>query len=230
MAFPPLLTRAVAPARRCGRPPRHVRSAEFQGGHKVIKAVGDRALAGMITLAALPLLAVIAVAVRIDSPGPVLFRQVRVGLHGREFGLIKFRTMVTGADRQVSDLVERNETDGPLFKIRRDPRVTRVGRVLRRYSLDELPQLCNVLLGQMSLVGPRPPLPGEVARYDGAVARRLLVKPGMTGLWQVSGRSDLSWADGVQLDLHYVENWSLGADLTILWRTVGAVLRGRGAY
>ena len=143
--------------------------------------------------------------------------------------MFKFRTMVVNADALLAELAARNETDGLMFKMRDDPRVTRVGRVLRKWSLDELPQLVNVLLGQMSLVGPRPPLPSEVARYDGDVARRLLVKPGMTGLWQVSGRSDLSWEDGIRLDLYYVENWSLAADLTILWKTFGAVLRRGGA-
>jgi lipopolysaccharide/colanic/teichoic acid biosynthesis glycosyltransferase len=138
--------------------------------------------------------------------------------------------MVVDADRLLGDMTQMNETDGLMFKMRRDPRVTRVGGVLRKWSLDELPQLINVLIGDMSLVGPRPPLPTEVAWYDQDVARRLLVKPGMTGLWQVSGRSDLPWEDGIRLDLYYVENWSLAADLTILWKTVGAVLMRKGAY
>ena len=168
--------------------------------------------------------------IKLDSRGPVLFRQVRIGQDGREFGVYKFRTMVTNADALLAELAGRNETDGLLFKIRDDPRVTRTGRFLRKWSLDELPQLLNVLLGHMSLVGPRPPLPSEVARYSGDVRRRLLVKPGMTGLWQVSGRSDLPWEDGVRLDLYYVENWSLAADISILWKTVGAVLGSRGAY
>jgi lipopolysaccharide/colanic/teichoic acid biosynthesis glycosyltransferase len=138
--------------------------------------------------------------------------------------------MVVNADAMLAKLAAKNETDGLLFKMRDDPRVTRVGRFLRKWALDELPQLANVAFGHMSLVGPRPPLPSEVARYDGDVARRLLVKPGMTGLWQVSGRSDLPWEDGIRLDLYYVENWSLAADLTILWKTFGAVVRSRGAY
>jgi lipopolysaccharide/colanic/teichoic acid biosynthesis glycosyltransferase len=137
---------------------------------------------------------------------------------------------VTDADAMLAKLAEKNETDGLLFKMRRDPRVTKVGGVLRKWSLDELPQLINVLKGDMSLVGPRPPLPSEVAWYDQDIARRLLVKPGMTGLWQVSGRSDLSWDDGLRLDLYYVENWSLAADVAILWKTVGAVLFRQGAY
>jgi lipopolysaccharide/colanic/teichoic acid biosynthesis glycosyltransferase len=145
--------------------------------------------------------------------------------------VFKFRTMYDGADRVRAELLEMNEVDGGiLFKLRRDPRVTRVGRVLRKYSLDELPQLVNVIAGTMSLVGPRPPLPDEVERYGTHVRRRLLVKPGMTGLWQVSGRSDLSWDESVRLDLYYVENWSLGLDLAIVLRTVWVVLRGRGAY
>src|SRR5690606_33872053 len=143
---------------------------------------------------------------------------------------LQFRTMVDGAHAMRDILADRNESDGLLFKIRDDPRVTRVGRWLRRWSLDELPQLLNVVLGQMSLVGPRPPLPEEVARYDGDVARRLLVKPGITGLWQVSGRSDLSWEDRVRLDLYYVENWALATDVVVVWKAVGAVLRQQGAY
>ena len=178
----------------------------------------------MVTILAL------AAAVLIDTGRPIFFRQIRVGRGGREFGVFKFRTMVANADAMLTRLVARNETDGLLFKMRRDPRVTRVGRFLRSWSLDELPQLFNVVLGHMSLVGPRPPLPAEVANYDGDIARRLLVKPGMTGLWQVSGRSDLSFEDGIRLDLYYVENWSLAADLAIIWKTFGAVMGRRGAY
>jgi len=144
--------------------------------------------------------------------------------------MIKFRSMRVGADAELASLAERSDGDGPLFKMRADPRVTHVGAVLRRYSLDELPQLVNVLTGSMSMVGPRPPLPAEVATYDPAARRRLLVRPGMTGLWQVSGRSDLSWEEMVRLDLRYVENWSVALDLSILWKTMHAVLSGRGAY
>ncbi|MEH0936370.1 sugar transferase [Micromonospora psammae] len=225
VAGPRIHTRPVA-----GLPLIHVEAPEFRGARKLVKELVDRTAAGLALLSLLPLIAVIALAIRLDSRGPVLFRQVRVGQGGEEFGVLKFRTMVVNADALLAELAARNETDGLMFKMRDDPRVTRVGRMLRKWSLDELPQLVNVLLGQMSLVGPRPPLPTEVARYDGDVARRLLVKPGMTGLWQVSGRSDLSWEDGIRLDLYYVENWSLAADLTILWKTFGAVLRGRGAY
>lgn len=225
VAGPRIHTRPVA-----GLPLIHVEAPEFRGARKLIKGLVDRSLSLLALAVLAPLLALIAVAVRLDSPGPVLFRQVRVGQGGREFGVFKFRTMVVDADAMLAGLTARNESDGLLFKMRDDPRVTRVGRLLRKWSLDELPQLANVLIGDMSLVGPRPPLPSEVARYDGDVARRLLVKPGMTGLWQVSGRSDLSWEDGIRLDLYYVENWSLAADLTILWKTFGAVVRSRGAY
>lgn len=225
VAGPRIHTRPVA-----GLPLIHVEAPEFRGGRKLVKGLVDRSVSLLALLLMLPLLVAIALAIKLDSRGPVLFRQVRVGQGGREFDVLKFRTMVVNADALLADLAARNETDGLMFKMRDDPRVTRVGRLLRKWSLDELPQLANVLLGQMSLVGPRPPLPTEVARYDGDVARRLLVKPGMTGLWQVSGRSDLSWEDGIRLDLYYVENWSLAADLTILWKTFGAVLRSRGAY
>ncbi|MFC7545774.1 sugar transferase [Plantactinospora sp. GCM10030261] len=213
-----------------GLPLIHVEAPEFRGYRKIIKGFVDRALSLTALLFALPLFVAIALAIRIDSAGPVFFRQIRVGQGGEEFGVFKFRTMVVNADALLAELAARNETDGLMFKMRDDPRVTRVGRLLRRWSLDELPQLINVLIGQMSLVGPRPPLPSEVARYDGDVARRLLVKPGMTGLWQVSGRSDLPWEDGIRLDLFYVENWSLATDLTILWKTAGAVLGSKGAY
>jgi exopolysaccharide biosynthesis polyprenyl glycosylphosphotransferase len=209
----------------------HVRHPRLTGAGWAVKAVVDRAaaLAALVVLA--PLLAGIAVVVRASSPGPALFRQTRVGLHGREFTFLKFRTMHVGAERRREELASRNiNADGVLFKVRDDPRVTPVGVFLRRWSLDELPQLLNVLAGQMSLVGPRPPLPQEAARYADDVRRRLLVKPGLTGLWQVSGRSDLSWDDAVRLDLRYVDNWSLALDVAILSRTVSAVVHGSGAY
>ena len=160
--------------------------------------------------------------------GPAFYRQERVGLGGRRFHMLKFRSMCVDADRMVDNLT--NDQDSVLFKMRNDPRVTRVGAFLRKYSLDELPQLFNVLTGSMSLVGPRPPLPREVAQYGPAAQRRLLVRPGITGLWQVSGRSDLSWEETVRLDLRYVENWSPALDALILWKTVGAVAASRGAY
>lgn len=181
-------------------------------------------------MVAFPVLLGIALAVRLSSPGPVLYRQQRVGLGGQLYTMYKFRSMVVDAEARLAALQAANEGDGLLFKIRHDPRVTPIGRWLRRFSLDELPQLLNVLGGTMSLVGPRPPLPTEVERYDSSVRRRLLVRPGLTGLWQISGRSDLSWDDSVRLDLRYVENWSLALDLLILWKTAAAVLGRRGAY
>jgi exopolysaccharide biosynthesis polyprenyl glycosylphosphotransferase len=225
VAGPRIHTQPVA-----GLPLIHVESPEFRGARKWIKGVFDRTAAGLGLLLLSPVLAIIAIAITIDSRGPVIFRQKRVGLGGTEFDVLKFRSMVVDAEAMVARLAAHNESDGLLFKMRSDPRVTRVGTVLRRWSLDELPQLINVVRGEMSLVGPRPPLPTEVAWYDQDVARRLLVKPGMTGLWQVSGRSDLSWEESIRLDLYYVENWSLAADLTILWKTLGAVVGSRGAY
>ncbi|MFG2007334.1 sugar transferase [Spirillospora sp. NPDC048911] len=213
-----------------GLPLLHVEHPELDGGRKFLKSLFDRvgALAGLAFLS--PLILAIAIAIRVTSSGPVLFRQVRVGRDGGEFTVLKFRTMVVDAEARKVDLIERNENDGVLFKIRHDPRITRVGRWLRRYSLDELPQLINVARGHMSLVGPRPPLPDEVAKYGDDVRRRLVVKPGMTGLWQVSGRSDLTWEESVRLDLRYVDNWSLALDLQIMWKTWSAVFRGSGAY
>ena len=189
-----------------------------------------RVVALLALLLLLPTLLLVALAIRLDSPGPVLFRQVRVGRNGREFVIYKFRTMRADAESRLHEIRHLNEHDGVLFKIRNDPRVSGVGRWLRRFSLDELPQLWNVARGDMALVGPRPPLPREVAAYDARTRRRLDVKPGLTGIWQVSGRADLPWAEAVRLDLAYVEERSLGLDLRILGRTVGAVLTGRGAY
>jgi exopolysaccharide biosynthesis polyprenyl glycosylphosphotransferase len=213
-----------------GLPLLSVEQPRFEGWGRLVKGGVDRAGAALALVVLAPLLLALAAAVRLDSPGPVLYRQTRVGVNGRPFTMLKFRSMVVDADRQVETLQAENISDGLLFKMRTDPRVTRVGRVLRRLSLDELPQLLNVLGGSMSLVGPRPPLPGEVARYDTSVSRRLLVRPGLTGLWQISGRSDLSWEEAVRLDLRYVENWSLALDALILARTVRAVLSRSGAY
>jgi exopolysaccharide biosynthesis polyprenyl glycosylphosphotransferase len=213
-----------------GLPMLHVEHPRLHGGIRVVKELVDRVGAALLLAAFGPLLWGVALLVRVTSRGPVLFRQVRVGRDGREFRIFKFRSMYVDAEARLADLRHLNEHDGVLFKIRDDPRVTPVGRWLRRFSLDELPQLLNVLTGQMSLVGPRPPLPAEVAAYADDVRRRLAVKPGMTGLWQVSGRSDLSWEEAVRLDLRYVENWSLSLDLVILLRTMTAVLRSSGAY
>ncbi|WP_084369802.1 sugar transferase [Microbispora sp. ATCC PTA-5024] len=225
VAGPRVSVRPVA-----GMPLLHVQHPDLDGARQFVKSAFDRVVAAVaLTVLVVPLLT-IAVVIRATSSGPALFRQVRVGRHGREFKVLKFRTMVVDAERLKPVLLDGNESDGVLFKIRNDPRITRVGGVLRRYSIDELPQLINVLRGEMSLVGPRPPLPSEVEQYGVDVRRRLVVKPGMTGLWQVSGRSDLSWDESVRLDLRYVENWSLMLDLQVLWKTWSAVTRGDGAY
>jgi exopolysaccharide biosynthesis polyprenyl glycosylphosphotransferase len=202
----------------------------FSGWKRVLKGALDRTGAAIAIVLVAPVLLALAAAVKLSGPGPVLYRQERVGAYGRHYTMLKFRSMVDGADHKLHEVLALNEHDGVLFKIRRDPRVTPVGRWLRRFSLDELPQLFNVLGGSMSLVGPRPPLPQEVERYDTSTRRRLLVKPGLTGLWQISGRSDLSWEESVRLDLRYVENWSLALDLLILWKTASAVVRSHGAY
>jgi exopolysaccharide biosynthesis polyprenyl glycosylphosphotransferase len=213
-----------------GLPMLHVEHPRLHGGSRLVKDLFDR-LGALLLLGAFgPLLLAVALCVRVTSRGPVLFRQVRVGRDGRLFRIFKFRSMYVDAEARLAELRHLNEHDGVLFKIRDDPRVTRVGRWLRRFSVDELPQLLNVALGQMSLVGPRPPLPSEVAAYADDVRRRLAVKPGMTGLWQVSGRADLPWEEAVRLDLRYVENWSLSLDLVILLRTMTAVVRSSGAY
>jgi len=199
-------------------------------GRLFAKAVLDRVLGTLLLVAASPVIAIGALAVRLTSRGPVFFRQERVGVRGRTFTMIKLRSMYVDADARRAEVEQLDEGSGVLFKIRNDPRVTPVGRLLRRYSIDELPQLWNVARGDMSLVGPRPPLPKEVDQYQDQVLRRLHVRPGLTGLWQVSGRSDLSWDESVQLDLRYVDNWSLAMDLLILWKTGRAVLRAKGAY
>ena len=208
----------------------YVEQPEFTGPTWAMKETFDRILAVVAVILLSPVLALVAAAVRVTSPGPVIFRQVRVGRNGDVFTVYKFRTMVVDAERHLHALWERNEGNEVLFKLKDDPRATRVGRFLRRFSLDELPQLFNVVIGSMSLVGPRPALPNEAERYGRATSRRLLVKPGITGLWQVSGRSDLSWEDSVRLDLYYVENWSFAGDIQILWKTLSAVISSRGAY
>jgi exopolysaccharide biosynthesis polyprenyl glycosylphosphotransferase len=199
-------------------------------GQRMAKAVMDRALGASLLLIASPAILLGMLAVRLDSAGPAIFRQVRIGRDGRPFTMFKLRTMSVDAEQRRDSLLEASTGAGPLFKMEADPRITSVGRVLRRFSLDELPQLWNVVRGDMSLVGPRPPLASEVATYDSMAVHRLHVKPGLTGLWQVSGRSDLSWEQSVRLDLRYVDNWSIGFDLLILWRTAAAVLGARGAY
>ena len=213
-----------------GLPLLHVDHPEFTGIRRLVKTVFDRAVACTALFLCSPLFLVIAGMIRLGDSGPAFFRQTRVGRDGRSFTVYKFRTMVPDAEQRKHQLVALNDSDGILFKMRRDPRVTRVGAWLRRWSLDELPQLINVLKGDMSLVGPRPALPQEAALYGDHVRRRLAVKPGITGLWQVNGRSDLAWDESVRLDLRYVENWSFMLDLQIIWKTWSAVFRGSGAY
>jgi exopolysaccharide biosynthesis polyprenyl glycosylphosphotransferase len=213
-----------------GMPLLRVTAPTFTGGRRLVKEIVDRLASVLLLTLFSPLLLVIAAAIKISDRGPVVYQQRRVGRDGDTFTMFKFRTMVTDADKARKGLEASNEAAGPLFKMRKDPRITRVGSLLRRYSLDELPQLFNVLAGKMSLVGPRPPLPEETKTYAADARRRLLVKPGLTGLWQVSGRSDLSWNESIKLDLRYVEDWSLALDMVILWKTVRAVVIGQGAY
>jgi exopolysaccharide biosynthesis polyprenyl glycosylphosphotransferase len=213
-----------------GMPLLHVDHPELTGLRWVVKGAFDRASAAAALVVLAPLMAGIALAIRLGDGGPAIFRQTRVGKDGDPFLVCKFRTMVADAEQRRAELHAHNEGDGLLFKMRNDPRITPVGSWLRKYSLDELPQLWNVLKGDMSLVGPRPALPAEAALYGSYVRRRLVVKPGITGLWQVSGRSDLPWDEAVRLDLRYVENWSFALDLQILWKTTSAVIQGSGAY
>ena len=213
-----------------GLPLMHVELPQFEGGKHLLKRVVDVALSGLALLVLTPVFAIVAVAIRRDSSGPVLFRQDRVGRNGQTFRMLKFRSMVQTAETDLAALKENNEGSGLLFKMKNDPRVTRVGQVLRKFSLDELPQFWNVFVGHMSLVGPRPPLESEVQGYERHVHRRLYIKPGLTGMWQVNGRSDLSWEESVRLDLYYVENWSLTGDLIILWRTFRVLTHPVGAY
>ncbi|MGX5680876.1 sugar transferase [Schumannella luteola] len=234
LAVAPALTEIAGPRihirQLAGLPLLHVAVPQYEGSKQAAKSVFDVATAMVLGVLLSPVLLVTALVVRVTSAGPVIFRQERVGLNGKTFRMLKFRTMVDGAENRLDELLPLNEGSGPLFKVRDDPRVTPVGRFLRRFSLDELPQLWNVIRGDMSIVGPRPPLPSEVERYEPDVRRRLLVKPGVTGPWQISGRSDLSWAEGVRLDLFYVENWTLFGDLLMIWRTLRVVIRRHGAY
>ncbi|KQS60649.1 UDP-phosphate galactose phosphotransferase [Geodermatophilus sp. Leaf369] len=213
-----------------GLPLLHVERPEFGGPRRLAKTAFDKVSASLLLLVLLPVFVAIMIAIKVTSPGPVFYRHERVGLDGQPFHVLKFRSMVPGADRQVDTLFLQNEGNDVQFKMKSDPRVTGVGAFLRRYSLDELPQLLNVLGGSMSLVGPRPHVTREVEQYGHDMRRRLLVKPGITGLWQVSGRSDLSWDESVRIDVRYVENWSLSFDFMILAKTVGAVVRSSGAY
>jgi exopolysaccharide biosynthesis polyprenyl glycosylphosphotransferase len=225
-----LATTRVTPRSIGGLMTLSINAVRLTRGQAIAKRTFDLVVSSAALLLLWPVLLAVAIAIRLDDGGPVLFRQARVGLHRQRFTLLKFRTMVPEAERQLPELVSRNEADGPLFKLRDDPRITRVGRFLRRYSLDELPQLLNVLKGEMSLVGPRPPLPGEVARYEDWQLDRLEVRPGITGLWQVSGRSELSFEEYVRLDLFYIENWSMLYDLFVVAKTIPILLLPRGAY
>ena len=226
VAGPRLHMRPVA-----GLPLIHVEKPQYHGAKRFQKRAYDVTFSSLVLTLGSPLLLAIALAVKLSSKGPVFYRQERIGIDGKPFEMIKFRTMVDGADQMLDEVINLNDfLGGVLFKVRNDPRVTPVGRLIRKYSLDELPQFLNVLRGDMSVVGPRPPLASETEAYDANVRRRLLVRPGITGLWQVSGRSDLSWDDSVRLDLYYVENWSMMADLLISVKTAKAVFRHSGAY
>ena len=213
-----------------GLPLIFVDKPQYEGAKRFQKRAFDVCFSLMLLLCAAPLMVAAAVRIKTYDGGPIFYLSERIGLDGVPFQMIKFRTMVVGADRQLASIAHLSDSDGALFKMRQDPRVTPVGKLLRRYSIDELPQFINVLRGEMSVVGPRPPLASEVDAYDAPVRRRLLVRPGITGLWQISGRSDLSWEDSVRLDLSYVENWSTLADFAIAAGTLRAVIRARGAY
>jgi exopolysaccharide biosynthesis polyprenyl glycosylphosphotransferase len=212
-----------------GLPLLHVEQPSYRGAQRWAKDLFDRVGGLCLLLMFAPALVALSIAIKLTNSGPVFFVQERVGRNGKTFGMIKFRSMVDGADAMLEDL-QPDTSNVVMFKMRDDPRVTRVGRFLRRYSLDELPQLLNVVKGDMSLVGPRPPLVSEVSDYAAEARRRLLVRPGMTGPWQISGRSDLDWEETMRLDLYYVENWSLVGDMLILWKTFRAVVSSAGAY
>ena len=215
-----------------GLPLIHVDRPTYRGANRILKRSFDIIGSVFLIVVLSPLLLTVAAAVKLTGDGPVFFRQDRVGLNGEVFRMIKFRSMQVDAEARLDKLRDEQRDAGNvvLFKLKNDPRVTPIGRFLRRFSLDELPQLFNVVAGDMSLVGPRPPLRSEVDRYRDHERRRMLVKPGITGLWQVSGRSDLTWQDSVRLDMYYVENWSITGDLVILWKTAKAVLSSTGAY
>lgn len=225
VAGPRLSMRPVA-----GLPLIHVEKPQYHGAQSFAKTSFDVLFALLALIVLSPIMIVAGLAIKLTMAGPIFYRSERIGLDGRPFAMLKFRSMIVGADEQMQTLLAVNDGAGLLFKLREDPRVTPVGRMLRKFSIDEIPQFINVLRRDMSVVGPRPPLRKEVAAYDGTVRRRLLVKPGITGIWQVSGRSELSWDEAVRLDLSYVENWSMVGDLLIIGKTVRAVLAGDGAY
>ena len=213
-----------------GMPLVTITEIQLKGFNAALKRATDLIFSLLFLLIFSPILLLIAIAIKIDSPGPVFFKQERIGKDGTPFMLYKFRSMIKDAEKLFPKLALLSEVEGHIFKIKKDPRITRVGRYLRRLSLDELPQLINVLFGKMSLVGPRPPLPREVKKYDSWHMKRLRVAPGMTGLWQVSGRSDLPFEDMVRHDIFYIENWSLWLDFKIILQTIPTVLSGGGAY
>jgi exopolysaccharide biosynthesis polyprenyl glycosylphosphotransferase len=213
-----------------GLPLLHIEKPQYLGTKRLQKRAFDFCFALAALIGTLPILLITAIAIKISSKGPVFYSSERIGVDGKPFAMLKFRTMVRDADKQLANLLEKNEFDGPHFKIQNDPRITSVGRVLRRFSIDELPQFFNVLRHEMSVVGPRPPLRREVEAYDCDVLRKLLVKPGVTGLWQVGGRADLSWNEAVRLDLGYVDNWSMVGDMLIIAKTLRAVFKRTGAY
>jgi exopolysaccharide biosynthesis polyprenyl glycosylphosphotransferase len=206
----------------------HFTNVKSQPSARVVKRMLDIVASASALWVLAPLLSVTAVLVKLTSKGPVFFRQMRVGQHGRTFNILKFRSMVSGAEGLQKALEQQNEQTGPVFKIKKDPRITPLGRILRKYSIDELPQLINVLRGDMTLVGPRPPVPKEVAQYEPWQLRRLSVVPGLTCIWQVSGRNEIAFRDWMYLDLRYIDHWSLGQDLNLLLKTVPTVVAGRG--
>lgn len=208
----------------------YIGTAHRPGGEVLAKRLVDLILGGAILIAALPIMLALVVAIKANAAGPIFFVQRRVGQGGKIFKLYKFRSMITDADAIKSSLQLFNEKDGPIFKMKSDPRITSVGKFMRRHSLDELPQLFNVIAGDMSLVGPRPPLPEEVLNYESWHLRRLAVKPGLTCTWQISGRSHLTFDEWMKLDIAYIEHWSLGLDLTLIWKTIRVVINADGAY
>ena len=207
----------------------HYLNVEAKPAQMALKRLFDVVASGLALWALLPLLLAVAAVIKLTSKGPVFFRQQRVGLHGRPFSMLKFRSMVTNAEELKAKLAALNEQTGPVFKMKNDPRVTRIGRFIRKYSIDELPQLLNVLRGDMSIVGPRPPVPNEVARYEPWQRRRLSVRPGLTCIWQVSGRNQISFEEWMYMDMRYIDHWSLGEDFNLILKTVPVVVTGRGA-
>ena len=213
-----------------GVPLMQVSNIGFFGVNLFLKNLIDYVLGSIIFIIFIPIYLFVGMLIKIDSKGPVFFEQKRMTKECRIFYMYKFRTMYVDAEKRLKDLMKYNEADGPLFKMKNDPRITRVGRFLRKFSIDELPQIINVLKGELSLVGPRPPIPSEVEKYDEWEMKRMNVKQGITGLWQISGRSDLSFEEMARLDLYYIQNWSIEMDIKIIIKTIPTVLFGKGAY